>query len=125
MAGAHSGPRLPLPPIPPPHHAAQLLQRPHFASPSVPATHHVFLLASVTLGSLVPVATQALRRTLRPENSGRNAFRRAWSKLKQIKWNSGERKELVAAAVTKRDEKRVQRWRQKAAWAAQAAKSRA
>lgn len=64
---------------------------------------------------------QALKRALRPQNSGRNDFERAWKKMKQIRWDAATRKEQTAAALKERDEKRVARWRQKAAWAAEAA----
>lgn len=67
---------------------------------------------------------QALKRSLKPENSGRNEFERNWQKLKQIKWNAAARKEQTSAALKERDAKRVARWRQRAAWAAEAAAKR-
>ncbi|KAL4452335.1 hypothetical protein ABPG75_007997 [Micractinium tetrahymenae] len=62
---------------------------------------------------------QFCKRELRPENSGRNAFRRAWAKRLQIKWNAQERKANTAAARQRQHEKRQQQFQQRAQWAAE------
>lgn len=54
------------------------------------------------------------------QNSGRNAFRRAWAKQLQIKWNAQEHAANRAAARQRQHEQRLERHKQRAAWAAEA-----
>ncbi|KAI7844145.1 hypothetical protein COHA_002280 [Chlorella ohadii] len=64
---------------------------------------------------------QALKRALKPQNSGRNAFRRNWAKQLLLKWRAQERSANLAAARQRKHEQRLAAFKQRGEWAAEAA----